>query len=388
MPRVLTVDDSRAIRMIVTKVLTEMNLEVDEAEDGEKGLLRLEELEFDLVILDVTMPVLDGPGMLAKMREAGNKTPVLMLTSESKRSIVAEIMKLKIEDYILKPFKNEELKAKIFKILKARDPNIMDALSSAQTVQQSAGTRKTDMSINSESASQGRQFADILVIDDMDNVAKKLRGMLPPHITQMSGLTGQAGLKLARDNTYRVILIDRELPDVPATTLIKQLRVLQPNAACLAMTLRSSNNIVKECKDEGFDDVLFKPFGQDALDDMLQAFFQTTEMVSRQENVLTAAAFNGRPERVDRYYQRISVLVKDAVKDIAEACFENVILDANKMPADPSRMAQLITEFDTTAKGYGLSVTLVGPPAIKRVLENFADTKDVRVVDTLKEARE
>jgi two-component system cell cycle response regulator len=388
MPRVLTVDDSRAIRMIVTKVLTEMNLEVDEAEDGEKGLLRLEELEFDLVILDVTMPVLDGPGMLAKMREAGNKTPVLMLTSESKRSIVAEIMKLKIEDYILKPFKNDELKAKIFKILKARDPNIMDALSSAQTVQQSAGTRKTEMSINNDSPAPGRQFADILVIDDMDNVAKKLRGMLPAHITQMSGLTGQAGLKLARDNTYRVILIDRELPDVPATTLIKQLRVLQPNAACLAMTLRSSNNIVKECKDEGFDDVLFKPFGQDALDDMLQAFFQTTEMLGRQENVLTAAAFNGRPERVDRYYQRISVLVKDAVKDIAEACFENVILDANKMPADPSRMAQLITEFDTTAKGFGLSVTLVGPPAIKRVLENFADTKDVRVVETLKEARE
>jgi two-component system cell cycle response regulator len=332
--------------------------------------------------------VLDGPGMLAKMREAGNKTPVLMLTSESKRSIVAEIMKLKIEDYILKPFKNDELKAKILKILKARDPNIMDALSSAQTVQASAGVRKTEMSINNESATPGRQFADILVIDDMDNVAKKLRGMLPPHITQMSGLTGQAGLKLARDNTYRVILVDRELPDVPATTLVKQLRVLQPNAACLAMTLRSSNNITKECKDEGFDDVLFKPFGQDAIDDMLQAFFQTTEMLNRQENILTAAAFNGRPERVDRYYQRIGALVKDAVKDIAEACFENVILDACKMPADPSRMAQLITEFDTTAKGYGLAVTLVGPPAIKRVLENFADTKDVRVVETLKEARE
>ena len=80
--------------------------------------------------------------------------------------------------------------------------------------------------------------------------------------------------------------------------------------------------------------------------------------------------------------------MKDAVKDIAEACFETVILDACKMPADPSRMAALITEFDTTAKGFGLSVTLVGPPAIKRVLENFADTKDVRVVETLKEARE
>jgi DNA-binding response OmpR family regulator len=64
------------------------------------------------------MPVLDGPGMLARMREAGNKTPVLMLTSESKRSIVAQLMKLGIDDYILKPFKNDELKRKILKSLK------------------------------------------------------------------------------------------------------------------------------------------------------------------------------------------------------------------------------------------------------------------------------
>ncbi|HEY0711246.1 MAG TPA: response regulator, partial [Polyangia bacterium] len=93
MPRVLTVDDSRAIRMIVSKVLTELGLEVHEAEDGEKGLQMLDELEFDLIILDVTMPVMDGPAMLTKMRELGNNTPVLMLTSESTRSIVSEIMK-------------------------------------------------------------------------------------------------------------------------------------------------------------------------------------------------------------------------------------------------------------------------------------------------------
>src|SRR5436305_2432849 len=122
--RVLTVDDSRAIRMIVSKVIAEIGFDIDEAEDGEQGLAKLEEVQYDLVILDVTMPVLDGPGMLTRMRGAGNKTPVLMLTSESKRSIVSELMKLKIEDYILKPFKNDELKAKIARILRAKDPSI------------------------------------------------------------------------------------------------------------------------------------------------------------------------------------------------------------------------------------------------------------------------
>jgi DNA-binding response OmpR family regulator len=86
MARILTVDDSKAIRSIVGKQVAELGFEVDDAEDGLLGLAKLEELTYDLVILDVTMPNLDGPGMLAKMREAGNKTPVLMLTSESKRS--------------------------------------------------------------------------------------------------------------------------------------------------------------------------------------------------------------------------------------------------------------------------------------------------------------
>ena len=68
MPRILTVDDSRTVRMILTKQVSELGFEIDEAEDGEQGLAKLEEASYDLVLLDVTMPVLDGPGMLTKMR--------------------------------------------------------------------------------------------------------------------------------------------------------------------------------------------------------------------------------------------------------------------------------------------------------------------------------
>jgi DNA-binding response OmpR family regulator len=89
MARILTVDDSKAIRSIVGKQVLELGFEVDEAEDGVFGLSKLEELEYDLVILDVTMPNLDGPGMLAKMREGGNKTPVLIsLVSPAAISII------------------------------------------------------------------------------------------------------------------------------------------------------------------------------------------------------------------------------------------------------------------------------------------------------------
>jgi len=68
MARVLTVDDSRAVRSIVVRQLTEWGVDADEAEDGIKGLEKLDEVLYDLVLLDVTMPEMDGPTMLAKMR--------------------------------------------------------------------------------------------------------------------------------------------------------------------------------------------------------------------------------------------------------------------------------------------------------------------------------
>src|SRR5579872_1090234 len=118
MPKILTVDDSRAIRLLVSKHAKDIGLDVHEAEDGERGLARLKDETFDMVVLDITMPVLDGPGMLTRMREGGDKTPVLMLTSESKKSIVAQLMRLGINDYILKPFRPGELQTKMMKILK------------------------------------------------------------------------------------------------------------------------------------------------------------------------------------------------------------------------------------------------------------------------------
>ena len=169
MTRILTVDDSRAVRMIVTKQIRDLGFDVEEAEDGLLGLAQMEETKFDLVVLDVTMPNLDGPGMLTQLRERGDQTPVLMLTSESKRSIVAGLMKLGISDYILKPFKPDELRAKILKALKQEpaaaagaataEEEAPDPTPAAQSVV-SGGSNRSD-------AAAAKPFFDLLVIDDM-----------------------------------------------------------------------------------------------------------------------------------------------------------------------------------------------------------------------------
>ena len=86
MPIVLTVDDSRAVRTIVSKQVKDLGFEVAEAEDGVQGLVKLGECQYDLVILDVTMPNMDGPTMLGQMRDAGNSTPRAQPSSAARSS--------------------------------------------------------------------------------------------------------------------------------------------------------------------------------------------------------------------------------------------------------------------------------------------------------------
>jgi DNA-binding response OmpR family regulator len=119
MPAILTVDDSRAVRNLIGKQVRALGFDVLEAEYGVQGLEALARTRVDLVLLDVTMPNMDGPSMLRKMRENGDQTPVIMLTSESSHDTVAGSILLGISDYILKPFKPEELREKMLTVLRA-----------------------------------------------------------------------------------------------------------------------------------------------------------------------------------------------------------------------------------------------------------------------------
>ncbi len=379
MLRVLTVDDSRAVRTIVRKQITDMGFEACEAEDGEQGLTRMQETAVDLVLLDVTMPVLDGPGMLARMRESGNKTPVIMLTSESKRSIVANAMKLGIDDYILKPFKPEELKAKIMTVLGASDAGAEEEEEPAAGVVATAAAHGA--------APAARQFVDVMVIDDMENVGRKLRERLPAHMTMAAYNNAQSAIAACREKTARVVLIDNELPDVVPKVLTRQLRLLQPQAALLAMALRSANDLAKEMREEGFDDVLYKPFGQDVIDDFLIKYFDNQELLVCLENLFKVGAFHGKEDRVPVYFERLSHLFLESLKKAAEACYDEVIVDLTLVPLRREKLPRLLLDFAEHATSQGIELKLVGSPEMKRLLAGFAETRTLTLFESCEEAR-
>ena len=117
--KILTVDDSKTIRMIIKRAFRAHDCAFVEAGNGEEGLATAAREKPDLIILDVTMPVMDGVTMLTKLKEdAVLKTiPVIMLTAESGRDNVLQIAKLGVRDYLVKPFKEDQLIEKAGKII-------------------------------------------------------------------------------------------------------------------------------------------------------------------------------------------------------------------------------------------------------------------------------
>jgi two-component system, OmpR family, response regulator MprA len=115
---ILVVDDDTRLRKALKRVLIANGFAVEVAEDGAEALSRVRAGTFDAVVLDVMMPGTDGIEVCEQLRAAGNHLPVLMLTARyAIRDRVAGL-EAGADDYLVKPFANEELVARLRALLR------------------------------------------------------------------------------------------------------------------------------------------------------------------------------------------------------------------------------------------------------------------------------
>jgi two-component system chemotaxis response regulator CheY len=109
-PKILCVDDSRMVQALIVRGLEPYDVDVQLASNGEEGYAAMLREQPDLVLLDYKMPLLSGVEFLERMRRelVFRNTPVIMITSERTPEMVASIVRLGVNDYIVKPF-NESL---------------------------------------------------------------------------------------------------------------------------------------------------------------------------------------------------------------------------------------------------------------------------------------
>jgi two-component system cell cycle response regulator len=399
MATILTVEDSRAVRNVIARQVLDLGFELEQAENGEQGLEKLEGRSIDLVLLDVTMPVLDGPGMLARMRSAGNRTPVIMLTSEAKRSIVEDTLRLGISDYVLKPFGSDELRTKILAVLgdahesPATVPAVVTAPAIAVPAPMVAPASPAAATPPTVTAAQPTA-TDVLIVDDMENVAKKLRSLVPQTHSIEHCLTAEAALRLVRERSFKAILVDSDLPapvgapDVHGAAFVSQLQAAQPGAAIVALCLRTTNDSSHETRALGYSDVLFKPFRQEAVDDLVEThLLEREEVLSRADDVLTLGALVGKAELQEGYFARLAAITPAALEQVAAACHEHVILDIRRAPAHAPRFGEAIAAIASLARETGLGTKLIVAEDGKRRLSTIPGARALWKFDSLEAAR-
>src|SRR5580658_5743933 len=202
--KILTIDDSKTVRIIVRKAFRAFDCDIIEAANGVEGLAVASKEMPDLVLLDVTMPVMDGVETLTKLKSDPQlkSIPVMMLTAEGGREQVLKIAKIGVRDYIVKPFKEDVLVEKANRIVDLKP--LADGPSKVRSI---------------------LDPADVLIVDDKPAIVQQVQDGLKHTPWKIHGAASQAeALEFCLRQVPDLIIISLALPDDAAYALFRNIR--------------------------------------------------------------------------------------------------------------------------------------------------------------------
>ena len=178
--RILLIEDELKVSEFIRRGLTEEGYQVVVAADGEEGAFEASQGEFDVVILDVMLPKLDGFAVLTELRDRGNLVPVIMLTALGEVDDRVRGLEAGADDYLPKPFSFDELLARIQALMRR-----------SQSIQTTAPLTIADLTLDPVSRQVTRAGQEIkltakeygLLLHFMQNPGKVLsRARLTEHV--------------------------------------------------------------------------------------------------------------------------------------------------------------------------------------------------------------
>ncbi|MFT7633809.1 MAG: PAS domain S-box-containing protein, partial [Mariniblastus sp.] len=244
----LVVDDRREIRFIAQHFIEDAGGTVATGENGQEAIDAIEKAEsagmpFDLLVIDMQMPILDGYEATRRLRAAGFEKPIIALTAHAMEGDREECLKAGCTDYISKP---------------------LDGPRFTQLLQGYLSKK----SINTPSDSSTKK---ILIIDDAHQAADAVSILLSlnGHDVRTAN-DGESGIELAKSFGPEVVLIDLGLPDMTGFEVLKQLRENSSFASTkfIAATGRDNHD---ETSKAGFHHHIVKPIDVDKLEKWLQS---------------------------------------------------------------------------------------------------------------------
>ena len=275
-PKILSVDDSKAVRMLLARMFRPFDCELFEAANGEEGLAVAAREMPDLIILDYNMPVMDGVSMLRRMRENADlrRTPVIMLTAELSAENIAIVARLGVRDYVTKPFSEELLLAKAARAVSLVARPTQDGKPDPQSERASdahgpVSSEKSESAMElakkiPEPSASALQRASVLVVDDSStmriSLIRALNELGFDNIKEAKN--GRQALELVLKEYFDLMLLDMEMPEMNGMEVLLALKN-NPQLGGLPVIVISAadqiENAVK-CIEAGAEDYLPKPF--------------------------------------------------------------------------------------------------------------------------------
>ena len=182
MLRLLAVDDSASVRANLVNYLEPLGFEVDEAENGATALRMIRAQHYDLVFLDINMPVLDGPSLLRLLRAQGLTVPVVLVTSSTDRAVAGMAVRLGSHDFLSKPFTPVSVKETLYRALRLEP-------------------------------SAPPPPPRLLVLDPNGLAGAQLRALLPAHVQAEEAQDLAGALALAGVVAYDALVVDPDAED-------------------------------------------------------------------------------------------------------------------------------------------------------------------------------
>lgn len=367
--KVLTVDDSKAVRLIVRKAFRNFDVDILEASNGVEGLAVASKEGPDIILLDVTMPVMDGVEMLTKLKSDAllKSIPIVMLTAEAGKENVMKIAKIGIRDYVVKPFKEEVLIEKVSRIIDLK-PLSAD------------GNRKKSM----------KDECHFLVVEDKPAIVKQItEGITNPNWKVHGVATAGEAIDFVGKQVPDVIIISLSLPDDGAANVFKLLRgqVKTKFTPVFGLSVKTATQEQQNAQQLGISTIITKPIDFADLEtkvskainlDTSERYFQFEEdyLLVKLPKDLNQNSMN-----------EVSAFLKAKVTEAVDNGFPRVIIDVHELESINVNIIKLLVHAMQVAQELSLKYQLVGSAKTIAECKNFQESKEWTFFESLEKAK-
>jgi two-component system cell cycle response regulator len=366
--KILTVDDSKTIRMIVAKAFKTFDCEILEGANGVEGLAVASREKPDVIILDFTMPIMDGYEMLSKLKGDPDlkSIPVIMLTAEAGREQVLKIAKLGVRDYLIKPFKEEMIIERVSRVIELKP--------------------------RGETAAKAKNYDDIiqiLVVDDKPAIVDQIRAGLSDTKWKVDGASapGQA-VDHCSSNSPDLIMVSLTLPENGGYTLFQMLRgnAKTKTVPVFGLTVKTDTDQQARAQQSGFTGVLTKPIDFDELKvrvcrslnlDTSLRYFATKDGAL----VMTLPA-----DFSQSVANEVGVHLRNKVNSAVDSGVDKMVIDLSQLKKADITLIKVGLNAIQLCHELSLKYSMIGSEAVCQECKNYEETKDWRLFTSYQDA--